>query len=370
MNKNFLLTITMALAIFSFGCTEVAHNEKIEQRKSKTVVINNDQSESNGNKSKVDSPKKEKPTKKPIKTASAKDEKNNPNIQLRKSENNVAINNQHVIHVNVVMALPPREADKKEEPRPTPKPIPQQPVIKKEKDRLPKIKPAQKNIPQQPPDINHPSYNGKYLRLSVRSRNSSSEEKQLADEIVQLVKPGLTSIVAIETGSDGVRRNVQLEIRPKLRFLDRTGDYYLVDCSVDLELRLMNRIFGAETIKLPAAKRIPGKDEAILQFGKPAAQAIVKWSRMQIKRICETEIGISDLEISFPPIQNDAKASVLINVMGKRIRKLNNLIDCQLIRQNGRRGNCLYRVVYFRRAYPDGIVNAVGEQLKTTVKPK
>ena len=206
------------------------------------------------------------------------------------------------------------------------------------------------------------------LKLIVNPEGSGSDETALATDIVQRIQGSLGSNDA-KIVTNG-KFDVRLAIRPKLKIVDRDGDYFRMNCTVDVEMTSANgkTIYGTTRIESAAPRRVLGKDAAIAGLAELAATPTADWCRKELNRIVDTEIGVSLLTIQMPAVEEgktrDAmKDAANIKTIGDEIAKLPNLVSCELADQDLKTGTCKYRVVYFISKYPNGIANEVSVRL-------
>ena len=202
------------------------------------------------------------------------------------------------------------------------------------------------------------------LKLSVKSEGNNSDEKALAADIVQQTQGALSSDDA-KIVTDG-KYDVTLTIRPKLTVVDQDGDYYRMNCDVNVEMKSADgrRIFGSKKIEIAAPRRVLGKDAAISKLAEPAATNTAEWSRKELTRLANEEVGATRISVQLPTVsegetRNAQKDAANIKAIGDNLAKLPNLISYELVGQDPQTGVCEYRVVYFISKYPNGIANEV-----------
>ena len=213
------------------------------------------------------------------------------------------------------------------------------------------------------------------LRLSLIPDGGSEDERKLAGEIVQLTRNAVSSGDArIIDGGDS---DVRLTIRPKLKTVDQDLDYYRMNCDLVVELKSVNsgRVFGSNTFKLISQRRVLGKDAAVSQFEEPAANETSEWCRAELKRIAADELGVTVLTIQLPSApkgetRRQDKDSSMINTLGDNLRKLPDVVSCRLVGQDAENGTCMFRTVYFKSSYPNGIMNEVSARIKELASNK
>ena len=213
------------------------------------------------------------------------------------------------------------------------------------------------------------------LHLTITAGGITSDEKKLAEDIVQLTTGGVSSDDAkvLSSGNGDVR----LTIRAKLKTIDRDQNYYRMNCDVDIELRAVNspRIFGTKTIKLVSPKRVLGKEAAVSQFDESASRETAEWCRTQLKKIAEDELGVAIVTLQLPSVpagkpRNAKRDAAHINAIGNKLREMKSLVSYQLVALDDEIGACQYRVVYFKSAYPNGIANGISIQIDTIARQK
>lgn len=208
------------------------------------------------------------------------------------------------------------------------------------------------------------------LKLSIKSEGNSADEKQLAAGIAQRTRGALSSDDAKIITDD--KCDVRALIRPKLTIVDQDGDYFRMNCTVELEMKSSDgrRVFGANKIEIVSPRRVLGKSAAISKLEEAAAENSAEWYRKELKRIANDEVGVTVLSMQLPTVSEgesrDSQADAAnIKAIGDNLAKLPNLISYELVGQDLKTGICQYRVVYFISAYPNGIANEVGALIGT-----
>lgn len=212
------------------------------------------------------------------------------------------------------------------------------------------------------------------LKLSVKPEGSNSDENSLATDIVQRTQGALSANDAkIVTDGSG---DVRISIRPKLAIVDQDGEYFRINCSVNVEIASADgkRIYGTNKVEVASPRRVLGKDAAIAGLAEPAADKIADWCRKELNRITGAEVGATVLSIQLPSVpegtaRNTMNDAANIKAIGDEIAKLPNLISYELVGQDSQKGICEYRVVYFISNYPNGIANEVSVRINN-VKQK
>lgn len=212
------------------------------------------------------------------------------------------------------------------------------------------------------------------LRLSLLPQGITAEEKGLAGAISTQTAGAVGATDAKVMGAGNT--DVRLAIRPKLIEVDRTGDYYRLNCDVNLELCAVNsdRVFGTKRIKLVGVRKL-GKENAVAQFDEPAAASAAEWCRAELKRIADNELGVALLVLQLPTppagkLRQPDRDALNIKLIGDSLGKLPNLVSYEFVGQDTQKGVCTYRVVYFKSAYPSGIANAVSALVGTAAQHK
>ena len=203
------------------------------------------------------------------------------------------------------------------------------------------------------------------LRVILRAEGRDADARALAAETAQSVRGALSADDArVITG--GVC-DVRITIFPRLTTVDRDGDYFRMNCTVDVEIKSADnkRLFGAKKIEIVSPRRVLGKKAAIARLEAAASKSAAEWCRKELKRIVNTEIGATTLSIQLPTVpekesRDSAADTANIKAIGDNLAKLPNLVSYELVGQEPQAGTCQYRIVYFLSAYPSGISNAVG----------
>ena len=206
------------------------------------------------------------------------------------------------------------------------------------------------------------------LKLSIKAEGSNSDEKTLATDIQQRTQGALsTNDARIVTDGSG---DVSLAINPNLTVVDQDGGYYRMNSTVNVEMTSAEgkQIYGTSKIEVAAPRRVLGKDAAIAGLAEPAASKTADWCRQELKRITDSEVGVTVLCIQLPAAPKDKARNTMtdaanIKAIGDEIAKMPNLISYELVGQDSQKGICEYRVVFFVSKYPNGIANEASVRL-------
>lgn len=207
------------------------------------------------------------------------------------------------------------------------------------------------------------------LRITLCSEGISAEEKKLSSAIAQLTSGAISANDARVMTSGSV--DLRLAVRPKLAVIDQTGDYFRMNCDVEIELNSANtnQVFGVKTIKLVGVRKL-GKNNAVAQFDSPASKATAEWCRSELKRIADKELGVAMLTMQLPRTGDGKPEVSYIKSIGDNLGRLPNLVSYEFMGQDMQKGVCTYRVVYFKSAYPNGIANEVSAMVGAIAQHK
>ncbi len=199
------------------------------------------------------------------------------------------------------------------------------------------------------------------LRVFISGDGATDPERQLAGRLVFQAKGGLASDKA-EVRLEKEASDAVLSIRPHLTTVDHDGNYWRLNCEVQSELRASNtkRVFAAKSFKFVAPKRVLGLENAVKQFEDEGGKAVSDWCAKELKHIFDRDVEVALLNIELVQSPADAKRNVVadnqkIMAIGEGMRQMPGLISYELTGRNESQGTCTYRVVYFRKDYPNGI---------------
>jgi len=199
------------------------------------------------------------------------------------------------------------------------------------------------------------------LRVFVSGEGATDSERQLAGRLVFQAKGGLASDKA-EVRLEKDASDAILTIRPRLTTVDHDGNYWRLNCEVQSELRASNakRVFAAKSFKFVAPKRVLGLENAVKQFEDEGGRAVSDWCAKELNHIFDRDVEVALLNIELIQRPVDAQRNVVednrqIMAIGEGLRRMPGIISYELTGRNEGQGTCTYRVVYFRREYPNGI---------------
>lgn len=199
------------------------------------------------------------------------------------------------------------------------------------------------------------------LRVFISGEGATEPERQLAGRLVFQAKGGLASDKA-EVRLEKEASDAVLSIRPRLTTVDHDGNYWRLNCEVQSELRASNakRVFAAKSFKMVAPRRVLGLENAVKQFEDEGGRAVSDWCAKELKHVFDRDVEVALLNIELVQKPVDAERNVVadnrqIMAIGEGLQRMPGLISYELTGRNESQGTCTYRVVYFRKDYPNGI---------------
>ena len=211
------------------------------------------------------------------------------------------------------------------------------------------------------------------IRLLIETEGIEESEKKAGASIRQRIAGAIeNNVAAVFTRGDA---DLRLVVTPTLNTIDQAGEYFKINCNVELELKDAdgNRVFGTHDVNVVGARTL-GEDAAVAKLVSPAAKESAKWCNEKLKEIAEKELDVTVLEIQLGPRQE--KPSITeennekIKSLSDKIAKLNGLVRHDYLGYDSGKNSCEFRVLYFRNSHPAGIANTVGALLDQSTQIK
>lgn len=205
------------------------------------------------------------------------------------------------------------------------------------------------------------------LRLKLEASGSSDQEQQLAVQVARKVSQNIGESAKVVNAGN---YDVNLTITPTLSLLDQSGEYYRMKCDIRVTLKPQSssRVYSAHSLSFPSERKL-GKSEVIKQFSVPAGMEISTWCKKELAKVSDEEIGVAMLTIQLPKYFWQRKRrpdNDMANTkeVGDKLAAMPSLMDYEFIAIDETQGTCVYRVVYFKSAYPNGFANEASVYLR------
>lgn len=181
--------------------------------------------------------------------------------------------------------------------------------------------------------------------------------KRLADSVV-LDKAD----IVLSSGGD-----VVISLKPEFELIDKTGNYYRVNCNeFTASIFSKQKIYAMTTIEPAPLPRKLGADKAKNQYMKPIADAIVPFLKKELDKISNGQIAVSIVDFSLKNIQENPEPQYVaaqVNRIAQVLSSMSGVINYTNIRQDVSKAACSFRIVYLKEQFPQGITNVLNLKL-------
>ena len=214
------------------------------------------------------------------------------------------------------------------------------------------------------------------LKLFVMGEGATDSERQLAAKLVAQVKGGVAPQRA-DVRTDMNSADLVLRVRPHLTTVDHDGNYWRLNCEVLAEMQTRNAesIVAGKSFKYVMDKRVLGLEAAMSPIAEKGGKDVSNWCSSHLAEAFGREVGIALLSIELPPPpkgmqRNPVNDNRAILSIGEELRGMPGLLSYELTGKDEGLGICTYRLVYFRKSFPNGIATHVSAAVNKPVMYK
>ena len=201
------------------------------------------------------------------------------------------------------------------------------------------------------------------LKLRTTMGSSGSEavfNRKLMERLAATVN-GITEFTPSGTG------DVQILISSSFEQKDADAGFYRVRCEqVTVAVWYQGKQIAYKVVEPRELPRKSGLQNAKDQYLNPVATAIAPFLQKELLNLSATELAVGELSFGLKNSQS-APSSVNVAVQVNRIKNalgdMAGVVNYALVSQDVTSATCTFRVVYRKKDYPQGLVNALNLKL-------
>jgi len=193
------------------------------------------------------------------------------------------------------------------------------------------------------------------LNLRVVSSGEDDAGKLVAARVAQDVQ---SRLLALGYGSAGEDADVLVALKGEATIFDRSGNYYRHDGVLDAEVTLPRerRALGTQRFSERGERKL-GETESLRQLADQLSGPVAEWTGTMTGPLTR-ELLVSEITLQRPRVGSrraaDAEYAVLFT---RRVGALPGVIACELTSQDYAARRMTFRVVHYRRDFPEGLLN-------------
>jgi len=199
------------------------------------------------------------------------------------------------------------------------------------------------------------------------------EEKFFGQDFVEVVQGSLATAGARVVLDDSY--DLLMHFEPSFSVVEKTGDFYRVDCQVKYRLTSADGklLFSSGIRNYPSPKRQLSLAAAKMQFRDLAARDAAQWAGEQL--VCRGDalaklgneiLGVGLVQFQYPrALDFDSQRHARKTVeYGQMLVQFPGIVSVHLHSEDAGSRCCVFRVVYTRGAFPNGLVNTIAANMK------
>ena len=159
-----------------------------------------------------------------------------------------------------------------------------------------------------------------------------------------------------------------LQFEPSFKEVAVTGEFYRLDCQVKYSLKdaAGTRLFASAIMNYPSPGRKLGREAAKAQFRDIVAKDAAKWAATQLTSLGNDTLKIGLVQFLYPrPWGVDVNANAKkVNELGCSLQAVPGIVSSQLFKDDHFKRRCVFRVVYERAAFTNGLANVIAAKIK------
>ncbi len=191
------------------------------------------------------------------------------------------------------------------------------------------------------------------LNVEIKLRDDPKSDRFEAD-----VSKAIEGVLADKRFSmDAKTPDIVVALGTELVLLDKSGSYFRYNGKADVRVERSHdaRLLGQKVIEVSGDRKLT-ESEAELGVSRKLGAAVAQW----VIGVCaplQTELAANDITIKrrAPSLKTDDPDYVKKFV--DRVGSLGGILSCRLVQQDNDARSMVFRVVYYRNLFPEGLLN-------------
>jgi len=195
------------------------------------------------------------------------------------------------------------------------------------------------------------------LNLKINSHSATDNSaKKLTDMLVQKI-----SSILLADGYKIEEKNADLlvDINANVSIFDKSGNYYRHDGEVDAKATISHtrKTVGEQHFTAKNERQL-GEEKSLEQLAKELAKPVAEWVSSLAGQLGR-EIAANNIEIRRPVIYGKISQAEYANMFVKKVGGIDGVVSCELVSHDYEQREMVFRVVYYRKKFPAGIMNKI-----------
>ena len=204
------------------------------------------------------------------------------------------------------------------------------------------------------------------LNVEVKTRPGDSNAEQVAQAVRKAIEGELASK---RFAMDAKEPDILVEFGVDITPFDKSGNYYRFNGKGDVKaVRSRDgRLLGQRVVSVSGERKL-GLSESLSGLSEKMGAEMAKWA-VDACLPLQTELGANDITVHrrLPSLaMNDPK---YVAKFVERVNAMKGIVSCRMVQQDYDSRTVVFRVVYYRDLFPEGLLNRLSLDKELEIWP-
>ena len=158
-----------------------------------------------------------------------------------------------------------------------------------------------------------------------------------------------------------------VSLKPEFELKDKSGNYYRIICKqVEIVISANKKICAVTTITPKPMRRQLNIQDAKDQYIDQVTAAAIPFIKAELQKLSQNTIAVSVVDFAFANwnvLPGARSIAPKVAEIEKVIKSIPGVIEYSNAGQNNAKAVTTFRIVYYKDAFPQGLVNALNQKL-------